>query len=162
MSAWAKLSSSGVIAVDQDTTLQVIVKSAPSVFPALTDVPNQSYPGPTSKSLYTAPGSDVYFRLQPLADAANDGLSASKVPATRTLTASGLLTGGGDLSADRTLSVPKASSGDAAAGTDDAKAMTALQTFNAISAYLAALPTVDPHVNGKPWNNAGTVKISAG
>lgn len=31
-----------------------------------------------------------------------------------------------------------------------------------IDTYFAALPTSDPHVAGKPWNSAGTVKVSAG
>lgn len=33
---------------------------------------------------------------------------------------------------------------------------------NAIAAALGGLPTVDPNVAGKPWNDNGTVKISDG
>lgn len=32
----------------------------------------------------------------------------------------------------------------------------------AIAGYFAALPTEDPEVVGAPWNDNGTVKISAG
>lgn len=32
----------------------------------------------------------------------------------------------------------------------------------AFIAYLATLPTTDPHVNGSPWNNGGILTISAG
>ncbi|MEW4466303.1 hypothetical protein AB1K62_00545 [Parasphingorhabdus sp. JC815] len=44
----------------------------------------------------------------------------------RTITGSGLVTGGGDLTANRVLTVPKASPADVATGTDDTKALTAL------------------------------------
>jgi hypothetical protein len=63
---------------------------------------------------------------------------AGKVPATRTITASGLVTGGGSLSDDRTISVPAASQAEAEAGADNTKAMTALRTAQAISARVPA------------------------
>jgi len=49
---------------------------------------------------------------------------AAKVPLTRHVDTTGLLTGGGDLSADRTLSVVKATAAMVLAGTDDASAVT--------------------------------------
>lgn len=49
---------------------------------------------------------------------------ASYVPVTRSITTSGLATGGGVLSADQTITVPKASGAEAIAGLDDAKAIT--------------------------------------
>lgn len=49
---------------------------------------------------------------------------ASYVPTTRTVTASGLATGGGALSANQTITVPKASGAEAIAGLDDSKAIT--------------------------------------
>lgn len=56
------------------------------------------------------------------------------VPKATTVTAAGLATGGGDLSASRTITVPAATQGEAEAGTSDTKAMTPLRTtqhFNA-------------------------------
>lgn len=65
------------------------------------------------------------------------GLQAAldaKAPVTRTVGVAGLATGGGDLSADRTITVPKASQAQAEAGADDASAMTPLKTKQAIDA----------------------------
>jgi hypothetical protein len=42
-------------------------------------------------------------------------------------------------------------------GSDMAKTLHALGW-----ALVSALPSVDPHVAGAPWNNAGTIAISAG
>jgi len=53
---------------------------------------------------------------------------------TRSVNTSGLATGGGALTADRTIAVPKASQAQAEAGTDDATAMTPLRTAQAIAA----------------------------
>jgi hypothetical protein len=58
------------------------------------------------------------------AGAAGDGSGA--VPTTRTVTGAGLAIGGGDLAVDRVITVPKASAGDVATGTDDTKAITPL------------------------------------
>jgi len=68
------------------------------------------------------------------ADVVNKTYSDTKVPATRQILTTGLLTGGGDMSADRTHSVPKAALADAQAGTDDTMAMTPLRVSNAIAA----------------------------
>lgn len=70
-----------------------------------------------------------------VADALNTldtGLSG-KVPTTRTVSTSGLASGGGDLSVNRTIDVPAASQAEAEAGTDNAKAMTALRVAQAIA-----------------------------
>lgn len=58
------------------------------------------------------------------AGAAGDG--SGGVPTTRQIGTSGLATGGGDLAANRTINVAKASAADVAAQTDDAKAVTPL------------------------------------
>jgi microcystin-dependent protein len=68
--------------------------------------------------LGAALGNDANFAANVLAAI---GLKADKA---RTVAAAGLATGGGDLSADRTITVPKAAVADVAAGTDDAKAVT--------------------------------------
>lgn len=52
------------------------------------------------------------------------GAGGGAVPTTRLVSTSGLASGGGDLAADRTISVPKASSAEVAAGALDTKAIT--------------------------------------
>ncbi len=81
------------------------------------------------KSLVAAGG------LSLSADASEVTVDGSgKVGTARTIGTSGLATGGGDLSADRTIGVPIASQAEAEAGTDNAKAMTPLRTAEAIAA----------------------------
>ena len=53
---------------------------------------------------------------------------------SRSVSTAGLATGGGALTADRTITVPKSSQAQAEAGTDDATAMTPLRTAQAIAA----------------------------
>lgn len=59
---------------------------------------------------------------------------AAKVPTSRNITASGLATGGGNMSADRTITVPGASQAEAEAGVNNTTAMTPLRTAQAIAA----------------------------
>lgn len=54
------------------------------------------------------------------------GSGGGAVPTTRLVSAAGLATGGGDLAADRTITVPKASAAEVLAGVNDAKAITPL------------------------------------
>lgn len=54
------------------------------------------------------------------------GTGGGAVPTTRTVTGAGLATGGGDLAADRVLTVTKASPAEAAAGVRDDVAVTPL------------------------------------
>ncbi|MGU9981452.1 hypothetical protein ACJ4V0_15560 [Phreatobacter sp. HK31-P] len=65
--------------------------------------------------------------------------TASFVAATRTVSGGGLVSGGGSLSADLTLTVTKSSLAQAQAGTDDTTAMTPVRTKDAITQF-AALP----------------------
>lgn len=60
--------------------------------------------------------------------------AASADNCARSVSAAGLASGGGTLSADRTITVPKASQAQAEAGADDATAMTPLRTSQAIAA----------------------------
>ncbi|MGV3659796.1 MAG: hypothetical protein ACO1TE_06420 [Prosthecobacter sp.] len=65
------------------------------------------------------------------------GLQATldaKAPMTRSIGVGGLATGGGDLGANRTITVPPASQAEAEAGTDNTKAMTPLRVAQAIEA----------------------------
>lgn len=71
-----------------------------------------------------------------IAGVVGDGDGA--VPTTRIVAAAGLATGGGNLSADRTITVPKASAGDVATGTDDTKAVTSLALQGGIGGQLLA------------------------
>ena len=68
--------------------------------------------------------------------AVNDNANTRALKTT-TVTGAGLATGGGDLSANRTITVPIATQAEAEAGTADDKAMTPLSTAQAI-AELAA------------------------
>lgn len=86
--------------------------------------------------------------LKELADAIADDANfaatitaslATKVAMTRTIAAAGLATGGGDLTADRTITVPVASQSEAQLGTDNTKAMTPLRVAQAITALGASL-----------------------
>lgn len=58
-----------------------------------------------------------------------DPSALSMVLSTRAVAAAGLATGGGDLSADRTITVPAAAAADVRTGTDTAKAMTPGGTY---------------------------------
>lgn len=100
------------------------------------------------------------------------GLTAAltaKADATRTLTAAGLVTGGGDLSANRTFTVTAALAADVRTGTDTTKAMTAgalmgssarqvltdaaTIAMNCASGYNATVtPTVSGRTVGAPTN----------
>ncbi len=66
------------------------------------------------------------------------GAGGGAVPTTRLVSAAGLAVGGGDLAADRTITVPKASAGEVAAGTDDTKAITPLALQGGAGASLMA------------------------
>lgn len=66
-----------------------------------------------------------------------DALSG-KVPTSRTVSAGGIATGGGALSSNQTITVPAASQGEAEAGTENTKAMTALRVAQAITEQVPA------------------------
>lgn len=60
-----------------------------------------------------------------------DTAIAGKAPSAREIAGGGLVTGGGDLSVNRTLSVAKASAAEISAGTEDGKAVTPKGLFDA-------------------------------
>ena len=62
-----------------------------------------------------------------------DDSAAPKANAATTIGVSGLATGGGDLSTNRTITVPKSSSAQALAGTDDTTAMTPARVAQAMT-----------------------------
>jgi hypothetical protein len=69
-------------------------------------------------------------------------LTAGKADKATTITSQGLLSGGGDLSANRTLNVPKASGTEVIAGADDVKAATALAVRAGIFHWVAGLRNI--------------------
>ena len=69
--------------------------------------------------------------------AANDNAN-SRALASRTIAAGGIATGGGDLTANRTITVPAATQAEAQAGVDNTKAMTPLRVAQAISQMVVA------------------------
>lgn len=71
-----------------------------------------------------------------IAGVVGDGDGA--VPTTLTITGAGLATGGGDLTTNRVITVPKALAADVAAGTDDTKAVTPLALAGGIGGKVLA------------------------
>ncbi|PJN95698.1 hypothetical protein CNY89_06965, partial [Amaricoccus sp. HAR-UPW-R2A-40] len=67
--------------------------------------------------------------------AANDNANGRAL-ASRTVSAGGLATGGGDLTANRTITVPVATQAEAQAGTENAKAMTPLRVMQLLAAQI--------------------------
>ena len=63
-------------------------------------------------------------------------VATARVPAGRTISAGGLAIGGGDLSANRTITVPAATQAEAEAGTANDRAMTPLRVAQAITRSL--------------------------
>lgn len=66
------------------------------------------------------------------------GDGAGAVPTTLTITGAGLATGGGDLTTNRVITVPKASSADVAAGTRDDAAITPLSLLGGVGGRVLA------------------------
>lgn len=62
--------------------------------------------------------------LSDLANAATARTNLGVPPSTRSIGVGGIATGGGDFTADRTITVPKAAGTDVTTGTDDTKAVT--------------------------------------
>lgn len=114
---------------------------APLTSPAFTGTPT----APTAASgMATTQVATTKFVTDAVAAGGGGG---GGVPPSRQILTSGLATGGGDLSVDRTITVPKAAQSDVAAGTDDAKALTSLS----VAARLGALaPLASPQFVGTP------------
>ena len=87
----------------------------------------------------------------------NIDISISNALADRDIFTSGLAIGGGNLSADRTISVPETSQADAEAGTNNNGAMSARRTRQAFDAFVA-LGTLQP---GDPTLTALAALVTA-
>jgi len=91
-------------------------------------------------------------------DAATARTNLAVPPTTRNINTTGLVTGGGNLSADRTLDVQASSLAQAQAGTNNATVMTPLRVANAIesltpvSAGLLRIVQLDTSGLGQLWN----------
>jgi hypothetical protein len=92
-------------------------------------------------------GADVEAALQTVdarvatEEAARATADALKADKTTTVSGGGLVSGGGDLSADRTLTVTKSSQAQAQAGADDTTAMTPIRVKDAIDTLVPAATT---------------------
>lgn len=95
----------------------------------------------------TAPGGLSGATVQAILDSIGTALGARAL-ATRTVTGGGLVSGGGDLSANRTLTVTKSSQAQAEAGTDDSTAMTPVRVKDAILALAPAPAAASETVAG--------------
>ncbi|MCJ2009815.1 SGNH/GDSL hydrolase family protein [Methylobacterium sp. J-092] len=107
----------------------------------------------TGANIITAPGdtciatSDASGNWRVRVYQRADGTALVGVVPTRQVLATGLATGGGDLSVDRTITVPKATAADLNAATDDTKALTSL----IVAAALALkAPLASPTFTGSP------------
>ena len=74
---------------------------------------------------------------------ADTALDTAKANKSVTVTGGGLATGGGDLSANRTITVTKASSAEVITGTEDAKAVTPLALAPSLTALDTRLDTLE-------------------
>lgn len=148
--------SGGVTGADQVTFVPVGGLSATNAQAALAELDTEKLAVSAFMSAYTA--SDVLSKLLTV-DGAGSGLDAATlagnplsafqpaipyvtVPNSRVVSAGGLATGGGNLSADRTITVMKASQAQAEAGADDTVAMTPLRTKDAIAALSSSLAQI--------------------
>jgi hypothetical protein len=118
-----------VVAANPAATL-ISLGAAPLASPGLTGVP-------------TAPTAAADTNTTQIATTAYvQGELGDRVITARTVTAAGLATGGGDLSANRTITVTKSSNAQAIAGADDTTAMTPIRTKEAIDNFAPLLNTL--------------------
>jgi hypothetical protein len=100
--------------------------------------------------------------LSDVASAATSLANLGGVPTARTITAAGLATGGGNLSANLTITVPKASAADIIAGTDDVKAITSKGLSDAGVGGGSGFSTGDAKITLKTAADAGWVMANDG
>lgn len=115
---------------------------APIASPAFTGTP--TVPTAAAGTSTTQAASTAFVAT---AVAAGGGSGSAGVPPSRQILTSGLATGGGDLTADRTITVPAAAQSDVATGTDQTKALT---SFSVAAALGAKAPLASPALVGTP------------
>lgn len=101
--------------------------AAPLASPALTGTPTA--PTAAADTNTTQVATTAYVQ----------GELSDRVINARTVSAAGLATGGGDLSANRTITVTKSNNAQAIAGSDDTTAMTPIRTKEAIDTFAPLL-----------------------
>jgi hypothetical protein len=130
----AKAATSHTHAIGDTTGLQAALDAKATIAAFTSHTGNTSNPHSVTKSQVGLGNCDnTSDANKPVSNAMQTALNA-KVATSRTVSASGLATGGGDLSANRTIDVPVASQVEAEAGSDNSKAMTPLRTAQAIAA----------------------------
>ena len=92
---------------------------------------------------------------------------ASKALKITKVQGGGLATGGGDLSADRTITVTVASNAQAQQGQDNVTVITPANLWVALkyllqqpNVLISLLPTTQPTQAGVPWVNGGVISIT--
>ena len=103
---------------------------------------------------------DAKGRVTGVSTVTNGGASGS-VSGSRQILTSGLATGGGDLSADRTITVPSAAQSDVATGTDTTKALTSFSVAAAFSGKAAKGANTDITSLASPALGAATATTPA-
>jgi hypothetical protein len=117
---------------------------APIASPAFTGIPT----APTAAAgTGTNQIATCQFVATAVAAGGGGGGGTGGVPTSRQILTAGLATGGGDLTADRTITVTKASQADVATGTDDTKALT---SYSIAAALGAKAPLASPALVGTP------------
>lgn len=135
----AEQTNATAIAAETSRAQSVEALKAPLASPAFTGIP--TVPTAAAGTSTTQIASTAFVAA---AVAAGGGGGSGGVPTSRQILTSGLATGGGDLTADRTITVPKAAQSDVATGTDDAKALTSFSIAAALGAkapYTAVVRT---------------------
>lgn len=113
---------------------------APIASPSFTGIPTA--PTAPAGTGTTQIATTAFVATAVAAGGGGGGGGTGGVPTSRQILTSGLATGGGDLTADRTITVPKAAQSDVATGTDDAKALTSYSIAAALGAKASlASPT---------------------
>jgi hypothetical protein len=119
------------VILESPATLLAHLGAAPTANPTFTGT--ASAPTPAADDNTTKIATTAYVQ----------GELTDRVITARTVTGTGLAGGGGDLSANRTIDVPKSSQGQAEAGTDDTTAMTPVRTKDAINALAPLLTNLE-------------------
>ncbi|MDP4005070.1 hypothetical protein [Methylobacterium sp. NEAU K] len=131
----------------------VEVLKAPIASPTFTGIPT----APTaSAGTGTNQIATTQFVATAVAAGGGSGGGTGGVPTSRQILTGGLATGGGDLTADRTVTVPKAAQSDVATGTDDAKALTSYSVAAALGAKAALASPALVGTPTAPTATAGT------
>ena len=118
---------------------------APIASPAFTGVP--SAPTAAAGTGGTQLATLDFVATAVAAGGGGGGGGSGGVPTSRTITGAGLATGGGDLTANRVITVPAAAQSDVATGTDQTKALT---SFSVAAALGAKAPLASPAFVGTP------------